>query len=83
MRRENQRVHIVEQAFLYRTGYVTILMNSDFLIELFVHCSSLMHFIVCIEERYALYECMKIKNISMDSGAVFHEESEYVVGFLI
>jgi len=73
-------VHLVEQVLLYRTGYTTILGNSGFLIDFFQYFFSLT---CCFSEHVYQENSQKIFSIHKNSDAVFHEESESVIGFKI
>ena len=69
-------VHLVQQVRLYQTVYLPILVLSSFLIEFFKQLPCLVHYKVT--EKFE-----DLFSIPMDSGAVTHEESEYVIGFII
>ncbi len=69
-------VHLIEQVRLYQTVCLPILVLSSFLIEFFKQLACLVHYKVT--EKFE-----DLFSIPMDSGAVTHEESEYVIGFKI
>ena len=78
--RRNELVHLVKQVTLYQTTYVSYLVHSVFLFEFFLHSRWLLLHTV----RQKFIE--KLEGIfwtSIDSDAVFHEESEYVIGLMI
>ena len=73
-------VHLVDQVLLYRTSTTTIPGNSDFLIDFFQILFSLTCY---VGEHVYQEKSQKIFSIHKDSDAVFHEESESVIGFKI
>jgi hypothetical protein len=77
---ENKLVHVVEQVLLYRTTLANILVYSTFLIKFFKHFYEVVLHIV---RKGTPKKSLKILLISTDSDAVFHEESEYAIGFMI